>query len=149
MRVLVLFVIAACSRSNDIAVLRLEICAIAAVNQPKLEALVERVHGLQRSLRGDLPGWPNMLRTAELASDELGLPPFTQTTPPDPTWRPSATTLLGMGAYVRVRAGDLAVQGHRDELRFLIDDERTRYARGITSVTEHVVQVERWLAASR
>ena len=140
--------VAACSRSNDVAALQREASTIAAVNQPTLDALVERVHNLQHELRGDLPGWPNMLRTAELADDELGLPPFTQTTPPGPGWQPSSTTLLGMGAYVRARAGELAKLGHRDELRYLVADERERYARGIASVTERIMQVESWIAAS-
>jgi hypothetical protein len=149
MRLLVVMMLVACSRSNDVAALRFEASAIAAFHQPTLDVLVERVHGLRRDLRHELPGWANMFRTAQLANDELGLPPFEQTVPPGPEWRPSPTTLLGMGAYVRARAGELAVEGHRDELRFLVDDERARYARGITSVTEHLEQVERWLAASR
>lgn len=137
--------IAACSRSNDVAALRFEASALAAVKQPKLDALVARVRDLQHRLRGELPGWPNMLRIAELADDELGLPAFTQATPPGPEWRPNPTTLLGMGAYVRTRAAELANQGRRDELRFLVDDERARYDRGIASVTDHLEQVERWL----
>jgi hypothetical protein len=148
-RLLVILTIAACARSNDVAPLQFEASVIAAVNQPKLDALVVRVHDLRRRLRGELPGWQNMFRTAQLANDELGLPPFEQTTPPGPEWRSSSTTLLGMGAYVRSRAAELATQHRRDELRFLVDDERARYDRGIASVTEHLEQVERWLAASR
>lgn len=148
MRLLAVVMIAACSRSNDVAALRFEARAIATIKQPTLDVLVERVHGLQRDLRHELPGWPNMFRTAQLANDELGLPPFEQATLPGPEWRPNPTTLLGMGAYVRARADQLALQGHRGELRFLVDDERARYDRGIASVSEHLEQVERWLAAS-
>jgi hypothetical protein len=148
MRCTIVLAIAACSRPNDVAALRFEAYAIAALRQPMLAALVDRIHVLHRDLRRELPGWPNMFRTAQLANDELGLPPFEQATPPGPEWRPNPTTLLGMGAYVRTRAAELAMQGHRDELRFLVDDERARYDRGIASVTEHLEQVERWLASS-
>jgi hypothetical protein len=148
MRLVILLAIAACSRSNDIAALQFEASAVAAVNQPRLDALVVRVHELRRRLRGELPGWQNMFRTAQLANDELGLPPFEQDAPPGSEWRPNPTTLLGMGAYVRTRAAELANQHHRDELRFLVDDERARYDRGVASVTQHLEQVERWLAAS-
>jgi hypothetical protein len=148
-KLFVVVMLAACARSNDVAALRFEASAIAAIEQPTLDVLVARVHDLRRRLRGELPGWPNMFRTAQLANDELGLPPFEQATPPGPEWRPNPTTLLGMGAYVRTRATELASQGRRDELRFLVVDERARYDRGIASVTEHLEEVERWLASSR
>lgn len=141
--------LAACTRSNDVAALRDEASAVAVFHQPVLDALVVRVHGLQRDLRTEYPGWPNMFRTAQLANDELGLPPFEQTVPPGPAWRPGPTTLLGMGAYVRTRADELATHGRRDELKFLVTDERARYDRGIASVSEHLDQVEHWLATSR
>ena len=71
MRLLVVMMLAACSRSNDVAALRFEASAIAAFHQPTLDSLVERVHALGRDRRRELPGWPNMFRTAQLANDEL------------------------------------------------------------------------------
>ena len=136
---LALLLLAACS--NDLV---REANAIVDHNQPKLDALVARIQGLHRDLRGELPGWENMLRTAELANDELGLPPFTQIEPPGPQWRPNPTTLLGMGAYVRSRAREVSGAA----LQHLVDDERERYDHGIASVTAHVVEVEHWIAAS-
>ncbi len=135
-----LLVFAACS--HDLA---READAIATRNQPKLDALVVRIHGLQRDLRGERPGWENMLRIAELANDELGLPPFTQTVQAESQWRANPTTLLGMGTYVRKRSHEVSGTA----LQHLVDDERERYDRGIASVTTRIREVERWITASR
>jgi hypothetical protein len=137
---------AGCAKSNDPEALQREAAAIAVAAQPKLDALVARVRALQRDLRGNLPGWQDMLRTAELANDQLGLPPFTQTVAPGPGWKPNPTTLLGMGGYVRGRAEELVRAGQRRELQFLVDDERRRYEQGIADVDRYLSQVEHWLA---
>ena len=139
----------ACSKSNDLEVMQQEATAIAVAAQPRLDALVDRIRTLKHDLRGNLPGWPDMLRTAELANDQLGLPPFTQTVPPGPSWRPSPATLLGIGGYVRGRADELARAGQRRELAYLVDDERRRYEQGIADVDRNLSQVEHWLASAR
>lgn len=148
-RVVVLVVALGCSRSHELEALEREAAAVAQLEQPVLDALVMRTRVLKRELRGNLPGWQNMLRTAELANDLLGLEPFTQAAPPGPGFRPSPTTLLGIAGYVRDRARELVARGQQHELQFLVDDERRRYARGIADVDRELGRVEAWLAASR
>lgn len=131
---------------DDIADLRGEADAIARARQVELDALVARIATLKRDLQGNLPGWESMLRVAELANDELGLPPFTQTVPPGPAWRPSPASLLGIAPYVHDRARALIDRG---ELEHLVRDERARYTQGIAEVELRLAEVERWLASSR
>jgi hypothetical protein len=141
----------ACARSAAPVpdALAAEAVAIAAVNHPALDALVARVDHLKRGLRGDLPGWQTAMRTAELANDGLGLPPFTQTVPPGPSWRPSPASLLGIEPYVRVKAPQLAAAKDVVALERMIADERKRYADGIREVSAHLDEVDAWLATPR
>lgn len=143
-----LLVVLACGRHDDVAALRDDAIAVAHAQQPALDALVARIAHLKQQLRGNLPGWESALRTAELANDELGLPPFTQEQPPGPAWHPSPASLLGIAPYVERRAPELAAANRRDELEFLLRDERVRYARGIVNVGSHLDEVDRWLAAA-
>jgi hypothetical protein len=147
--VIVLAAACACSRPDELHQLRDRAVAIAEHEQPALDALVGRIARLKQDLRGNLPGWESALRTAELANDELGLPPFTQTEPPGAGWQPSPASLLGIRPYVEVRAADLARAGRTAELQFLVEDERARYARGIADVAKHIAEVERWLNQPR
>ena len=135
----------ACSRPG-VHELAGEADAIAVAHAPALGALVARIGRLKRGLRGNRPAWESMLRVAELANDALGLPPFTQTVPPGPAWRPSPASLLGMAPYVHERAHDLAARGDRTALEHLVADERARYDRGIAEVDANLAEVERWLA---
>jgi hypothetical protein len=137
--------IAACAGSNEVHELRVEATAIAVRYRPLLDVEVLRVARLKRELRGNRPGWENALRIAELANDELGLPPFTQVVPPGPAWRPSPASLLGIAPYVETRADELARTARLDELQLLVRDERARYAAGIAEVDDRLSQVERWL----
>jgi hypothetical protein len=121
---------------------------IALSHKPALDALVARIAALKPRLRGNLPGWESELRVAELANDELGLPPFTQVVPPGPEWKPSPASLLGIAPYVAARANELASANRRDELRFLVHDEQARYEHGLVEVSARLDQVESWLAAS-
>jgi hypothetical protein len=148
-RIVVLALALGCSRSHELEALQREADAVALLEQPVLDALVARTRVLKRELRGNLPGWQDMLRTAELANDLLGLEPFTQATPPGPGWRPSPASLLGIAGYVRVQARELAARGNQHALQFLVDDERRRYARGIEEVDGELARVEAWLAANR
>jgi hypothetical protein len=117
----------ACSHAHDPN-------AIATAYQPQLQALVARVHVLQHQLHG--ADWQTLLRKAQLANDELGLPPFEQTTPPGPGWHPSPATLLGIADYVR------GLELHGDDLRRLVEDEQRRYDAGIHDVDVRLREVE-------
>jgi outer membrane murein-binding lipoprotein Lpp len=143
--ILAVVLVAGCSKPNELAPLERETTTIAAAHQLQLDTLVARIHVLQREIRGNRPGWQTMMRTAELANDQLGLPPFTQTQPPGPEWRPSPATLLGIASYVRHQAADLAKRSKRPQLQFLVDDERRRYDQGIAEVDRNLATVERWL----
>ena len=68
---IVVVALSACSKPNDLAALQREAAVIGASNQPRLDALVDRVHALQHNFGGNLPGWENMWRTAELADDDV------------------------------------------------------------------------------
>ena len=122
-------VLVACSHARDPN-------AIAVAHQPQLQALVARVQALKGKLHG--PDWETRLRMAQLANDELGLPPFEQMTPPGPSWHPSPATLLGIADYVRARAREL----HGDDLRRLADDEQRRYDLGIHDVEVRLRELE-------
>ena len=145
--VILAVILAACT--NKVAVLEREANAVVDENQRSLDALVNRITTLKHELRGNLPGWQDMLRLADLANDELGLPPFAQTVAPTADWKPSPGSLLGMGPYVRAHAAELASHGKRDELEFLIADERRRYAQGIAETDARLAEVERRLATVR
>jgi hypothetical protein len=108
-----------------------------------------RIVALKQYLRGELPGWEDNLRVAELANDELGLPPFTQVQPSGPDWKPSPASLLGIAPYVHEQADKLARSGKLDALRFLVEDERRRYSEGIARVDDRLGQVETWLGQQR
>ena len=146
-RSLVLVGLVACAKSNELATLQDEAASIARDQDPALRALMARVAALKRDMGHNRPGWETMLQYANLADDELGLPPFTQADAPALGWQPSPATLLGIGPFVRKKAAELAKAGKTEELRFLVTDERRRYAEGIKSVQDHLAQVESWLAA--
>ena len=149
MRVVALaLALAACSHPNELASLQAEAAVVGAVNQPALDALVERVRFIKREMRGNAPGWETQFRIAQLANDQLGLPPFEQTVPPGPGWKAVPTSLLGMRAYVNARAGQLAEARDRAALAFLVSDERTRYGRGLGEVRDHLAGIEAWLRTS-
>lgn len=135
-------------RSRELAQLEAEAALVARENQPALDALVARVAVAKRRLRGNLPNWQTMLRTAELANDELGLPPFEQEQPAGPAWRASPATLLGIAASVRDQTRTLAAHGDLEGLRRLVADERRRYAQGLVDASDHLAQVERALVAA-
>jgi hypothetical protein len=139
----------ACAKPNELDVLQAEATSVALEQQPALDALAARITALKRDMGHNLPGWETMIQYAHLANDELGLWPFTQAVPPGPGWQPSPATLLGIGPYVRTKAPELAKAGKTEELRFLVADERKRYAEGIQSVKEHLEQVEQWIATRR
>lgn len=141
-------VLAACSGPDRLSELRMQAATDVRLNRPVLDALVVRVAALKHRLRGDVPGWEMMLRSAESANDKLGLQPFTQPQPPGPQWRASPASLLGMGPYVLVRAQQLAEQGKLGELEFLVEDERRRYREGIAEVDRRLSQVEDWIASA-
>lgn len=140
--------LAGCSGSDRLSDLRTQAATLVHLNRPALDALVARVTVVKRRLQGNAPGWEMMLRNAEAANDELGLPPFTQSQPPGPEWRASPASLLGMGPYVLVRAQQLAGQGKLGELEFLVEDARRRYREGIADVDRRLAQVEQWIASS-
>jgi len=108
--------------------------AIAAAYQPQLDALVARVNALKPKLHG--ADWQTLLRMAQLANDELGLPPFEQTTPPGPGWHPSPASLLGIAGYVR------GLELHGEDLRRLVEDEQRRYDTGIHDVDGRLRELE-------
>ncbi len=149
MKVLVVVLIAAvaCARTREPTQLEGAAIAIAVESRPRLDALVARIVALKRELRGDRPGWQDMLRLADAANDLIGLPPFTQSEAPGPAWRPSPATLLGIEPYVRGLAPELAIGGRLDELRFLVVDERRRYDESIAAASTDLDLVERWLAS--
>lgn len=135
--------LAACTHRDDLADLRTRLRATVAEERPRVAALVARLAHVKQGLRGNRPGWETELRIAELASDELGLPPFTQEVPPGPSWQPSPASLLGIEPYVTRRAGELHDRG---ALQFLVDDTRARYEAGTAEVDARLVQLETWLA---
>jgi hypothetical protein len=122
---------------------------IAADEQPILDDLVSRVNYLKFNMGHNLPGWELKMRVAEMADEALGLQPFAQLSQPLPSWKPSPTSLLGMGPYVHVQAQKLAHEGKRHDLEFLIEDERRRYDEGVAHVDDLLKQVEQWLALNR
>ncbi|HSN30535.1 MAG TPA: hypothetical protein VLT45_29820 [Kofleriaceae bacterium] len=142
---MILLALAACARRDDLAELRSRIGAAVAEQRPCVAALVLRLARVKDQLRGNRPGWETELRVAELANDELGLPPFTQEVPPGPEWRPSPTSLLGIDPYVVRRASELT---NREALQFLYDDTRARYARGTAEVDARLAELEAWLATA-
>jgi hypothetical protein len=122
---------------------------ITADEQPIIDELVSRVNYLKFNMGGNLPGWEKYLTIGDIANNALGLPPFTQTSQPLPSWRPNPTTLLGMGPYAHDRARKLAHEGKRHDLEFLIEDERRRYDEGVAHVDDLLKQVEQWVAQQR
>ena len=142
---MILLVLAACAPRDEVGELRARVGKVVAEQRPRVAALVLRLARVKDRLRGNLPGWENELRVAELANDELGLPPFTQDVPPGPAWRPSPASLLGIEPYVVQRAHEIT---DREQLQFLYDDTRARYASGVTEVSARVAEVEAWLAAT-
>jgi hypothetical protein len=126
-RQIYVMLLVACSHARDPN-------AIAAAHQPQLDALVARVNALKQKLHG--PNWQTLVRMAPLANDELGLPPFEQTTPPGPGWHASPATLLGIADYVR------GLDLHGDDLRHLADDEQQRYDAGIHDVDARLRELE-------
>ena len=142
--ILALFV--ACSHRDDLADLRARLQANVAQERPHVAALVLRLAHVKQELRGNLPGWESELRIAELANDELGLPPFTQEVPPGPSWQPSPASLLGIEPYVTRRGRELH---DRAALQFLVDDTRARYAAGTAEVDVRLGELEAWLAKTR
>ncbi|HEY6040373.1 MAG TPA: hypothetical protein VIV58_39080, partial [Kofleriaceae bacterium] len=147
-QLIVALALAGCPHPNELARLQRDADVVGAINQPALDALVFRVELVKRELRGNLPGWETEWRIAELANDQLGLPPFAQLEPPGPAWRPVPTSLLGMRGYVQVRARQLADAHDGAALAFLVSDARARYARGTGEVGEHLGEIERWLRTS-
>jgi len=143
--VVVAIVLAACSHPNELAGLQAEAAVAGVVTQPVLDTLVERVHFIKREMGANRPGWETQWRIAELADDQLGMPPLAQDVPPGPEWRPVPTSLLGMRIYVDGRARQLAEAKDRAALAFLVSDERARYARGLGEVRDHIVEVEDWI----
>jgi hypothetical protein len=141
----VLALLAACARADEGGALRAQVGAVIAEQRPRVAALVLRLAHVKERLRGNRTGWESELRIAELANDELGLPPFTQDAPPGPGWRPSPTSLLGIEPYVTARSRELT---DRRALQFLCDDTRVRYAAGLTEVGARIAQLEAWLATA-
>lgn len=135
-----------CSAPDPAGALQAQAAEVAHAYQPALDALVARIAALHRTLRGNLPGWETMLRNAEAANDQLGLPPFEQVQPPGPAWRPSPASLLGIAPYVGARAAELARDRRIAELAFVVADEQRRYRDGIAEVDRRLTEIERWLA---
>jgi hypothetical protein len=132
----------------SLAALRADIAEATRTGAAKVDALVKRIAVAKRELRGQLPGWEQMLRIADLANDQLGLPPFVQIVPPGPAWRPSPASLLGIAAVVQARTEELAGADRRSDLAALLADERRRYHDGIAEVTERLDEIDRWSAAA-
>jgi len=137
-----------CSHPSALAELASQADLVGVLNQPVVDTLVARVHAVKHELRGNVPGWETQWRIAELANDQLGLPPFAQMVPPGPGWHPVPASVLGMRGYVHTRAGQLVAAGDRDGLAFLVRDERARYARGLAEVDEHLTEIEHWLGVT-
>ena len=135
--------LAACAHRDEVGELRARVSSVVAEQRPRVAALARRLAHVKERLRGNLPGWESELRVAELANDELGLPPFTQEVPPGPEWRPSPASLLGIEPTVMRRAGELT---DRAQLQFLVDDTRSRYANGVHEVDERLAELEAYLA---
>jgi len=123
-----------------------EVRAIADGHAAEIAALIERLGVLKRGLRGNRAGWEAMLRNAEAANDDLGMPPFTQTVPPGPGWTPSPATLMGIAPSAETRADELAAKHDVAGLQFLVDDVRKRYPATIAKVDHELQVVEHWLA---
>ena len=134
-----------CGGPTDILDLREQAYTAGVLSQPTLDTLVFRVRYLKREMRGNLAGWEAHWRNAELANDQLGLPPFSQLEQPMPGWRAVPISLLGMQNYVRMRANELVEAHDRDGLAFLVSDTRARYARGMIEVSTYLTDVETWL----
>ena len=113
--------------------------AVANAYSPQLEVLSLRVSAVRSRLRGNPPGWQDMFRIAQLANDELGLPPFEQMTPPGPSWRASPASLLGMKAQLAQLPPSEA----------LVADARRRYREGCAHVDARLTQLEVWLSSLR
>ncbi len=124
------------------AALQDEVVLTANAYDPQLLVLKLRVQALKYRLRGNLPGWQDMFRVAQLANDELGLWPFEQGTEPGLAWQPSPASLLGM----RARLVEVARRDSAEQKRALAADARDRYRQGIVSVDSHLSRVESWLA---
>jgi len=138
-----------CRGPTDILDLRQQAYTVGIISQLTLDTLVFRVRYLKREMRGNLPGWEAYWRIAELANDQLGLPPFSQPEQPMPGWRAVPISLLGMQDYARVRADELVQAHDRDGLAFLVRDTRARYARGMIEVSAYLIDVETWLRRAR
>lgn len=143
--VLACLIWAACARPDPLVALQQQAAAIADANQVRLAVLVGRIAVLKQRLRGNLAGWEDNLRQAELACDDLGLPPFVQVVPSTSAWRPSPASLLGIAPYVRTRAAQLVSRGDLASLRFLVTDEQRRYDAGVVKVDGELARIERWL----
>ena len=113
--------------------------AVANAYAPQLELLALRISSVRSRLRGNPPGWQDMFRIAQLANDELGLPPFEQTVPPGAGWRPSPATLLGIKSQL----------AQLPPTEPLVADARRRYREGIDHVDARLTELENWLASLR
>ena len=143
-----LVVLIACGKSAEpLDPLEQEAMAVSDANQPKLDALSDRVTALKRLPRNKA-GWENMMRNAEIANDTLGRWPFEQIAPPIiGAWHPAPNSLMAIRGVVRDKAHQLARDGKTDALRALIDDEKRRYAEGIARVDGQLAEVEAWVKA--
>jgi hypothetical protein len=143
-------VVAACGKSDSKHEPSLDELAarcdqIAADEQPTLDALVSRVTKLKGNI-GHNPGWEAQFRYAQMANDELGLPPFEQLgTPPGRSLPPAS--LLGIRPYVHQQCPKLAKQGDRHALEFMLQDMRRRYDEGVAHVDELLKPIEAWVAS--
>jgi len=146
--VVVMLALAACSHPNELASLQAEATVTGVVTKPVLDTLVERVHFIKRAMGSNVPGWETQWRIAELADDQLGLPPLAQDVPPGRGWRPVPTSLLGMRWYVDERATQLVEAKDRAALAFLVSDERVRYVRGLGEVRDNIAEIESWIRTS-
>jgi hypothetical protein len=138
--------VAATAACGSPPILASDIDAIVDLYKPLLDDLARRVQQTKHTIRDTMPEWQHAARTAEAASDELGLPPYTQTVPPGPGYTPPPSELIGMGLEAKRRAAKLEASGDTAQLAPLLADVRRRYVTQIIHISARLDLVEWWVA---
>jgi hypothetical protein len=136
-RLLLICVLAACSKSNDVSTLREEAVQTAAYYQPRLDAADKRVQAIFKrgtTIPANLPGIEEVGKRLTEARDTILQLRGIIAKGPD-------------GKSAVEKQADLAAKDRKvEDLEKLIDDTETTLERGLTVVNADLDSVESWIA---
>jgi hypothetical protein len=136
-RLLLICVLAACSKSNDVSTLREEAVQTAAYYQPRLDAADKRVQAIFKrgtTIPANLPGIEEVGKRLTEARDTILQLRGIIAKGPD-------------GKSAVEKQADLAAKDRKvEDLEKLIDDTESTLERGLTVVNADLDSVESWIA---